>query len=619
MGALKKPIRLTLRKKLVFAATATILFFLLLEALLAGIGFRPQANQTDRTVGFSSYAPLFVETTDGQGRAVLATAQNKLHWFNYQTFPKEKAAGTQRIFCMGGSTTYGHPYWDETSFAGWLRRTLPILDDSQEWQVINAGGISYASYRVAALMEELSQYEPDLFIVYSAHNEFLERRTYANMFAQPALTRDLTALLAHTRIWTVAERAVLAVRGQSPPQSSSSTLASSPQLAAEVDEELNHTIGPVDYHRDDAWRDAVVADYRANVQRMIDIAQRCGAKILFVAPAANEKDCAPFKSEMTHLNPADQATMQALILNGDQALDQSQFAAAAQSFAQAVKMDERYADAHFRLGRALLAQAQAGQALTEFSRAVDEDVCPLRAITPIKEALRAVTKRNAVPLVDFEARLRELSQTQTGTSILGNEVFLDHVHPTIEVNRLLSTWIIEALQDADWIKRVSLKDNSIQTQLEQMRQRTLTAIDRDDEIFALRNLAKVIHWSGKFQEAISLARDVLDLAPGDPESRHIIASCLANLGRTQEALEEYDLLFADGIGFPRAYLSYGELLAANGRLEQAKAYLLLAVLRNPDSPDAYESLGKVHAELGEEAFAREAFDTAAKLRQSPGK
>ncbi len=117
MGALKKPIRLTLRKKLVFAATATILFFLLLEALLAGIGFRPQANQTDRTVGFSSYAPLFVETTDGQGRAVLATAQNKLHWFNYQTFPKEKAAGTQRIFCMGGSTTYGHPYWDETSFA----------------------------------------------------------------------------------------------------------------------------------------------------------------------------------------------------------------------------------------------------------------------------------------------------------------------------------------------------------------------------------------------------------------------------------------------------------------------------------------------------------------------
>ncbi len=447
MGALKKPIRLTLRKKLVFAATATILFFLLLEALLAGIGFRPQANQTDRTVGFSSYAPLFVETTDGQGRAVLATAQNKLHWFNYQTFPKEKAAGTQRIFCMGGSTTYGHPYWDETSFAGWLRRTLPILDDSQEWQVINAGGISYASYRVAALMEELSQYEPDLFIVYSAHNEFLERRTYANMFAQPALTRDLTALLAHTRIWTVAERAVLAVRGQSPPQSSSSTLASSPQLAAEVDEELNHTIGPVDYHRDDAWRDAVVADYRANVQRMIDIAKRCGAKILFVAPAANEKDCAPFKSEMTHLNPADQATMQALILNGDQALDQSQFAAAAQSFAQAVKMDERYADAHFRLGRALLAQAQAGQALTEFSRAVDEDVCPLRAITPIKEALRAVTKRNAVPLVDFEARLRELSQTQTGTSILGNEVFLDHVHPTIEVNRLLSTWIIEALQE----------------------------------------------------------------------------------------------------------------------------------------------------------------------------
>ena len=36
-----------------------------------------------------------------------------------------------------------------------------------------SGGVSYASYRVAALMEELVRYEPDLFVIYSGHNEFL--------------------------------------------------------------------------------------------------------------------------------------------------------------------------------------------------------------------------------------------------------------------------------------------------------------------------------------------------------------------------------------------------------------------------------------------------------------
>ncbi len=103
---------------------------------------------------------------------------------------------------MGGSTTYGHPYWDATSFAGWLRQYLPVVDPEHNWEVINAGGISYASYRVAALMEELSQYEPDIFIVYSVHNEFLERRTYADMFDQPAAAVHLTSLLSRTRVWT---------------------------------------------------------------------------------------------------------------------------------------------------------------------------------------------------------------------------------------------------------------------------------------------------------------------------------------------------------------------------------------------------------------------------------
>jgi hypothetical protein len=79
---------------------------------------------------------------------------------------------------MGGSTTYGHPYEDPTSFCGWLRELLNAAAPDHRWEVVNAGGISYASYRVALLMEELAGYQPDLFIIYSGHNEFLERRSY---------------------------------------------------------------------------------------------------------------------------------------------------------------------------------------------------------------------------------------------------------------------------------------------------------------------------------------------------------------------------------------------------------------------------------------------------------
>jgi hypothetical protein len=71
------------------------------------------------------------------------------------------------------------PQDDTTSFPGWLREILLSADSSKKWEVVNAGGVSYASYRVASLMDGLSDYEPDLFVVYSGHNEFLERRTYA--------------------------------------------------------------------------------------------------------------------------------------------------------------------------------------------------------------------------------------------------------------------------------------------------------------------------------------------------------------------------------------------------------------------------------------------------------
>jgi len=92
------------------------------------------------------------------------------------------------ILCKAvGSATYGRPFFDHTSFPGWLRAFLPRADPTRKWEVINAGAISYASYRIKGLMAELSRFEPDLFIVYTGENEFLERRTYASAFNTPEL------------------------------------------------------------------------------------------------------------------------------------------------------------------------------------------------------------------------------------------------------------------------------------------------------------------------------------------------------------------------------------------------------------------------------------------------
>ncbi len=169
---------MSLSKRIVFSLVAISLVLGLIEGGLALIGVKPDSFMPDPYVGFESTSRLFVEVQPESDATYLQTARNRLQLFNDQKFPLTKDKDTFRIFSMGGSTTFGRPYSDTTSFNGWMRVYLRGLSPDQKFEVINAGGVSYASYRVAKLMEELIHYSPDLFVIYTGHNEFLERRIY---------------------------------------------------------------------------------------------------------------------------------------------------------------------------------------------------------------------------------------------------------------------------------------------------------------------------------------------------------------------------------------------------------------------------------------------------------
>ena len=623
--------KLSLTKKMLFSVVATLGFFMILETILAVVGVQRDDRIDDPFVGFSDVNPLMELSQRDDGEKILSTAKNKLRWFNAQSFPKIKAPGTKRIFCMGGSTTYGHPYRDSTSFSGWLREFLPVVDSSQKWEVINAGGISYASYRVAALMDELAQYEPDLFVVYSVHNEFLERRTYKRMFEKSQLNLRSHALLARSRTWELMARILkqaskwttrsseTASQSANAPSSGVEVSSGVELLPAEVDEILNHTIGPVDYHRDVDWRANVLTHYETNLRRMIAIAKRSGAQIVFVTPTANEKNCSPFKSEHRHgLTPLDSERLKTLASNSESQANTEnavELLEAVDAFQKAIQIDPNYADYHYRLGKAYFFLRRYSDAQQSFSSALNEDVCPLRAVPEIRQAVERICREMRVPMVDFEQRLRQLCESEHGHSILGDEYFLDHVHPTVDVNRRLALWIIEKLQSRSLVLGTSVVDRSLSRSLAAAETKVLSAIDTELQGFALRNLAKVLHWAGKFEEAAPRARDALELLPNDPESQFLLADCLNNIGQSDDALLEYEKLFANGEDYPRAFQPYGELLAEKGKLNQAKAYLLLAILQNPKNAGAYHRLGVVHLQLGELEFAIESLVESNRLYQ----
>jgi len=569
-----------------FSLLPALVLLAALEGILTATGVVPLSVSQDPFVGFASSRPLYVEEDEADGPVWMTTAPNRLVYFNSQRFLKQKPPGARRVFCMGGSTTFGRPYDDHTSFAGWLRELLPELCPKAAWEVINAGGISYASYRVAALIKELARYEPDLFIVYTGHNEFLEERTYPNRQAAPPARLRAHALLARTRTYSLLHTII-----RPTPAAAGRSL-----LYGEVDAVLDHTVGPSSYHRDEPLRRQILHHFELNLDRMVRLARACGASIAFITPASNLKDCSPFKSQHADgLEPERLEQWTALYERGKRCQEAGQLAEALTAYETAAEIDRRFADLHYRIGSVLFEMQRFGAASEAYRRALDEDVCPLRALGEIVEAIRRTGERLRVPVIDFAAALTADCRRDHGHDVPGKEYFLDHVHLKISVTRRLAATIAGELVAPD----VPLTGQL----LTRVTQRIEARIDAHAHATALRNLAKVLTWAGKRSEAGPLAQRALEVLPDDVEALCMAASYETGrglpdlaVGRCRKVVQ-LDPNCADG------HQLLGAALYELGELEEACDHFMEVQRLQPRDANAYYIAAGILCELGRQAEA----------------
>ncbi|MEM7351767.1 MAG: SGNH/GDSL hydrolase family protein [Acidobacteriota bacterium] len=581
---------LPLWKKLLFSLLATGLFFGGLELLLAGLGIEPVLYESDPYVGFASAVSHFVSTQRADGSEVLETAVNKRRLFNVQSFARFKPEGTYRIFCLGGSTTYGRPYGDGTSFCGWLREFLPVADPSRTWEVVNAGGISYASYRVALLMEELLRYEPDLFIVYSGHNEFLEQRTYGEILAYPRALRGLGALASRTRLFTAGQQALARARSRE-------GSAPATELGDEVRTLLDASVGPSAYHRDEALQGKVLQHFRFSLTRMVEMARSAGAEILLINPASNLRHCSPFKSEPGDgLSEASRPDWEERFAAAGQAVSASRWQEALAALDEAAALDDRHAELHFHRGRALDALGRHEAAKLAFERARDEDVCPLRALGPTSRIVADVAHRGAVPMVDFASMVEERSPQ----GIAGEDLFLDHVHPTIEGHRLLALEILQILEREGVVRPVAdWGEGSIR----RVQQAVEDQIDPAAHGMALSQLSRVLGWAGKLEEARKLAIRSTELAPNLAPVQHQAALSAHLTGHLDEAILHYRHTLELDPRTATAHSNLAVILDDAGEVTEAARHYRHAIALLSDKNAAYrqrlrEKLAALEARRG---------------------
>ncbi len=466
------------RRAVLFRVAAVLLGllpFVLIELVLRAFGFGHPGWHDDPFVGFSAVRPLF-ELNEAGDRYEIARSK-RVHFYP-ESFAVAKRPKEFRIFCIGDSTVQGNPWTTETSFTTWLEISLNTAESDRHWDVINCGGVSYASYRMVPILEEVLRYQPDLVVVHCSHNEFLEDRTYGDLKQTPRWLWRLHEQVSRLRAYNMLRGAIGASvtqkravgHGQtgepegvsprtddaqhvrrltpsgSPDKHEGDRLLARPGksasiLSAEVEALLDYRGGLEFYHRDEAWQRGAIAHYEFNLRRMTSIARQVGVPLILMNPACNLRDSPPFKAEhRAGLTDSERQNWEDLWAQArEHYADQP--GEALRLLRETLAMDDQHAGLRYDMAKVCDSLSQFAAARAEYVQAKELDVCPLRILSPMNDIVWQVGLDTGTPVVDVRALFDRLSRN----GIPGNDWFADHVHPTIPGYQRVADEIIDKL------------------------------------------------------------------------------------------------------------------------------------------------------------------------------
>jgi lysophospholipase L1-like esterase len=389
----------------------------------------------DPLVDLHQLEPLFVASDDGTRWEIPPARWN---FFRPASFRRVKPAGAFRVFVLGGSTVQGRPYATETAFPAFLQIHWQTAHPELPLEVINCGGVSYASYRVAALLDEVLTHEPDLVILYTGHNEFLEDRTYA---AWRRVPRAFTPLVA----WGTRSQLVQRLSGwlRAPVEPTVEPTVMPREVAARLD---RGEAGLARFRRDPTWRGGVERHYQQTLARMVARCAEAEVPLWLCVPASDLVETPPFKVTVDPDLPA--ATRKEVAarwqtLQQDTTLPpELRVAQASQILAQ----DPHHAGAAYLVGLDSWERGDFDRAKRWLEVARDHDVCPLRATAPIVQSVRAIAAEEDVVVLDiperFDQRRGEML-SEEGDGIADPEWFVDHVHPSVAGHQRIAEALYE--------------------------------------------------------------------------------------------------------------------------------------------------------------------------------
>ena len=274
--------------------------------------------------------------------------------------------------------------------------------------------VAINSHAVMRIANECADYDPDLFVVYMGNNEAVGPFGVGTKYNEQTPGRGMVALSLAAKNSRTGQLIRNLMEGAS---------GGSTQQAEWLGME---TFGKHRVAADDSRLKKVYSHFAANLDEIIETAQGCDIPMILCTVPVNLRNCAPMASgHSSDLDDAQLAEWERLYREGAAMESKSRWAEADEKYIQAEKIDDDYAELHFRRARCALALGDAKTAQTYFETARDLDMLRFRTDAKINQIIRdastAETSSDRLVFLDAEERFKSLPQNAHG--ILGDEFF----------------------------------------------------------------------------------------------------------------------------------------------------------------------------------------------------
>ena len=517
---------------------------------------------------------------------------------------EEKQPGVLRIFVLGESAAVGRPD-PGFSFGRILETILQRQYPSKRFEVVNAAMRGINSHIILPIAKECAELQPDLFLTYMGNNETIG--LYAPEPGKFGLTSYLTALrlsqkLKASKIWQLVEQVVLnnEADGSSDSGQHDMVYFRKQRLAA-----------------DDPKREVVYENFQRNLNDILKVTRRSGAKVIVSTVAVNVRDSPPLGSlHGSKFSESKMLEWETAYSAGISKESERLFTDAIRHYSAALQIDDRFANLHFRLGRCFLALRNSEKAAKHFTQARDWDAMQFRVDSRMNQLIRKTVETIRNRDVDFVDAARIFAESPLNTlGIQGSELFHEHFLFTFNGNYLLAKSFLPSV-----VKALNLGAPAAPIPSRQECADSLAYTDWDE--FTMFSAMTEITSKPPFQDQIDHAerqkrfaqiatarfeavqqqdlqalkktyRNVLAERPNDWNVHFNFGGFLYGMKDFSGAAEQFQFvvnLFPD---LESMRMKFGDALAKAGKVDEAMMQFREAIRINPNYRPAYEAMDRV--------------------------